>query len=214
MKIDGKKLDAWGKYENDSHEMIYFKHLFSNHYITDTIPVTIIRNKKKKKINLQLASIDDTKWLIPRNLQKKQIPYLIRGGFVFIPMTLSFLQEWGNNFMNNGPLALIESFSQNKYKIKNNECNQLIILSRVLPHPSNIGLQSLGNTVISKVNGETLKNLEQLKLILDNNKNKVVKFSLAPGDIPLWVNSDSLKNADGEIQMQYGIYQLEHFTEE
>jgi hypothetical protein len=84
----------------------------------------------------------------------------------------------------------------------------------VLPHPSNIGLQNLGNTVINKVNGKKLKNLRQLKEILDNNDNKIVEFSLEPGDIPLWINSDSLKNADREIQMQYGIYQLEHFTEE
>jgi hypothetical protein len=214
IEVDGKKLDPWGKYENSSHEMIYFKHLFANHYITETMPITIIRKKKKLNINLKLASIDDNKWLIPRNLEKKQIPYLIRGGFAFIPMTLSFLQEWGNRFMDNGPLALIESFSQNKYKIKTNECNELIILARVLPHPSNIGLQSLGNTVISKVNGENLKNLTQLKEILDCNKNKIVKFSLAPGDIPLWVNSDSLKNADQDIKMQYGIDKLEHFTQE
>jgi len=214
MEVDGKKLDAWGKYEKASHERIFFKHLFSSHYINESIPITIVRNKKRKTIRLKLDSISDNKWLIPRNPENKQTSYLIRGGFVFIPMTVSFLKEWGGNFMDSAPLSLVKNFNRNRYKIKNDECEDLVILARVLPHPSNIGLQSLGNTVIRKVNGKKLKSLKQLKKILDDTGSNVVKLSLTPEDTPLWLNPSTLKNADQEIQRQYGIFQLEHFTED
>ena len=214
LEVDGKKIDAWGKYENKLFGMLPFQHLFSESYISTFIPMTIMRNKKQMQLNIKLASIDDNKWLIRRNEGKEQSPYLIRGGFIFIPMTISLLKAWGNNYLNNAPLPLIEVFNKYKYKLRTPEQDELVILSRVLPHPSNIGLQSIQNMVISKINGKTLKNLKQLKSILDVNDKEVIKLSLFPGDIPLWLNPKTLKDADNDIQKQYGIFKLEHFIKE
>ena len=214
LKVADKKLDAWGKYENKNGEILSYQHLFSEYNTSASIPITIIRNKKKLNINVDIATINDNKWLIPNNYENKQSSYLIRGGFVFIPLTVSYLKEWGNGYINNAPLSLVEIYNKYKYKIKNKEIEELIILARVMPHPSNIGLQTTRNNVITKVNGKKLKNLKELKAILDDTSKDVIKLSLFPGNIPLWLNPKTLKNADKEIQNQYGIFNLEHFAKD
>jgi len=211
LSIDKYKLDAWGRYDNPKYGQIFFTHLFAEHFIDEKLPITIMRDKKKVNIDLELSTIDDSKWLLPKNPFVKRADYLIRGGFLFIPMTKTYLKEWGYNYRDKAPLGLVFAYEKNSVKIKNDQKQDIVILSRVLPHPSNIGLQKQGG-IINKVNGKPLKSLKQLKEILDNTESEVIKLSLSPGDTPLWLSPKTLKSADLGIQRLYGIKQLEYFS--
>ena len=212
LSVADNKLDAWGRYDHPKHGQMFFSHLFSEHFIDETLPITIMRDKKKIEINLNLSNIIDDKWLIPQNQFSKKTEFLIRGGFLFIPLTRTYLREWGTGFRNKAPLSLVVAYDKNKDKIKNDKKQDIVILSRVLPHPSNIGLQRQGGRIVSKVNGKPLVSLKQLQKILDDSGQKVIKFSLESGDTPLWLSPKTLKAADTEIQKRYGINQMEYFT--
>lgn len=211
MKIGDYNLDAWGRYNHPVFGQLYYSNLFSNYFIDEKIPVTIMRDKKMQEIQLELKDINDDDWLIPANPMLNKTEFLIRGGFIFIPMTLTYLNEWGGNFRNKAPLSLLVLYEKNKTKKKTDEIKDLVILSKVIPHPSNVGLQQLGGSIITKVNGKPLKSLKHLKEMLDQTDQEVVKLSLSPGDIPLWLSPETLKNADLDIQSRYGINKLEYF---
>ena len=83
LSICGHKLDAWGRYENKIHGTMSYTHLFSEKYISEKFPVKIMRDKKEMDINLELTTIDDSKWLIPENPEKRKSQYIIRGGLFF-----------------------------------------------------------------------------------------------------------------------------------
>lgn len=210
LKIGDFQLDAWGRYEHPVFGQLFFSHLFSDHFIDEKLPVTIFRDNKKMELALELSDIDDSKWLIPANPAAKKTEFLMRGGFIFIPMTRTYLYEWGGDFRNKAPLSFVVTFDKNKSAVKNDEIQDLVILSRVMPHPSNVGLQQMGGRIITKVNGKSLKSLKQLKELLDQTDQEVIKLSLSPGDTPLWLSPKTLKNADFDIQRRYGINELEY----
>ena len=212
LAIGKYKLDAWGRYDHPPFGQMFFSHLFSDHFIDEKLPVTIMRDKKQMDIDLELTDIDDSKWLIPRNLLAEKTDFIIRGGFLFVPLTQTYLREWGGDFQNKAPLGLVFTYEKNDDKIKKEDLGDIVILSQVLPHPSNVGLQRQGGSIVSKVNGEPLKSLKQLKTLLDDTQQDVIKLSLEPGDSPLWLSPQTLKNADLDIQRSYGINILENIS--
>ncbi len=114
LSVCGRKLDAWGKYTDPVHGKRSFTHLFSEHYLSEKFPVTIMRDKKEIKLDLDLSTIDDSKWLIRKNPEKKAMSYFVRGGFIFFPLTKTYLAEWGGNFINKTPMNLVTTFNDNK----------------------------------------------------------------------------------------------------
>jgi len=209
LSICGHKLDAWGKYKHPEFGQLSYTHLFSEHYISDKFPVIILRDKQEKKLNLKLSAINDSKWLIIQNSELKQTPYIIRGGFIFTTLTKTYLHEWGGNFVNKAPMSLVAIYNDKRYNIKTPEKEEYVLISRVLSHPTNIGMQNLNNMIIEEVNGKPLKNLKEFASILNNMKSDVLKLKLSSGKIPLWLSKKVLKSADDEIMQHYGIHSLQ-----
>jgi hypothetical protein len=212
LSICGHKLDAWGKYKHPDFGQLSYTHLFSEHYITEKFPVTIMRDKKKIELDLKLSSINDSKWLIPGNSEMKETKYIIRGGFIFIPFTKTYLNEWGGNFINKAPMSLVAIYNDKRYEIKTPEKQEYVLISRVLSHPTNIGLQNINNMIIEEVNGKPIKNIEELAEILNNPENDTLKLKLSSGKIPLWLSKKVLKSADNEIMEHYGIHSLQNLN--
>lgn len=212
LSVCGKELDAWGKYTDPVHGKRSFTHLFSEHYISDKFPVVIMRDKQKMDMNLNLSTIDDNRWLIRNNPTKEPISYIVRGGFVFLPLTKTYLKEWGGNFINKAPINLVSTYNDNQYAVKNSDRQEFVILSRVLSHPTNIGLQNLNNMIVDKVNGKPLRNLQEFVDILDDSTEDLLRLTLLPGNIPLLLSKRVLRSADFEVGDHYGIHMLQNLT--
>jgi hypothetical protein len=210
LSICGHKLDAWGKYKHPEFGQLSYTHLFSEHYLSDKFPVTIMRDKQEQKLNLDLSEIDDSSWLIRTNSEMKPSQYIIRGGFIFIPLTKTYLYEWGGNFANKAPMPLVSIYNDKRYEIKTPEKQEYVLISRVLSHPTNMGMQNITNMTVEEVNGKPLKNLKELAEILNDPENDVLKLKLSSRKIPLWLSKKVLKSADQEIMQRYGIYSLQN----
>jgi hypothetical protein len=210
LSICGHKLDAWGKYKHPEFGQLSYTHLFSEHYLSDKFPVTIMRDKQEQELNLNLSAIDDSKWLIRTNSEMKPSQYIIRGGFIFVPLTKTYLHEWGGNFANKAPMPLVSIYNDKRYEIKTPEKQEYVLISRVLSHPTNMGMQNITNMTVEEVNGKPLKNLKELAEILNDPENDVLKLKLSSRKIPLWLSKKVLKSADQEIMQRYGIYSLQN----
>ena len=114
--------------------------------------------------------------------------------------------------MNKGPLALVEVYNDELYKVKNDDVQDIVVLSRVLAHPTNIGMQNLGNSVIEKVDGKKLKSFKQFVDVIHDRSNDVIKLTLFPGHKPVLFSKKVLRSADNEIKNLYGIKKLENLN--
>ncbi len=207
LALDGHQIDAWGRYKHPIFGPLFHSHLFSEHFVTETMKASIVRDGKKIDLDLNLSAVDDSKWLVPFNSTMKPTAYLVRGGFVFLPLTLTYLKEWGSNYYNTAPLPLLSAWQDDKGVLSSDKRREVVVLSRTLSHPSNIGLQ-MNDYIVKEVNDKPISGLSDLKKIMDDTSKKVVKLTLMPGNIPLWLSPRVLKQADSEIRLRYGIDQL------
>ncbi len=205
LSIAGRSVDAWGKIEEPGAGKIGFSFLFSQHQLDQKLPVTVIRNQKELSFDLDLSIMEDAAWRIPRFRKGEPSPYLIRGGFVFQPLSVAYLKQWGSGYVRKAPVNMVTMLEENQDKIKDDEQRDIVIISRVLAHESNRALQNQAGYIVSGINGAPLKGLQHLTDVLDNVGAEIVKLTLAPGDIPLWLSPHELKKADPEIQRMYDI---------
>lgn len=209
LSIAGKPLDAWGRYEHPKFGLLTYEHLFSDFELSSKLPIEIMRDKKKTKLDLDLSIVKDEAWLIPRYRNGEPSLYFIRGGFLFQNLCFPYLRAWGNDWKNKVPEDVMKIFEENKYVKKSEERQNIVILSQVLAHPINRGLQYIGRKIVSEVNGKKLRGLNHLKEIMDSDTSDLIHITLATGKIPLLVSAKELKSVDEKIRNMYGIDKLE-----
>ena len=93
--------------------------------------------------------------------------------------------------------------------MKDEELKEIVLISQVLSHPVNMGLQGFGRQVLTSVNDADIISLDQLKSIFDDPKVKSVKLTMRPGQTPLMLDPMQLRSADADIAKWYSISTME-----
>lgn len=212
LSVNGYELDPWGHYEDPHFGTLGMYQIFSALDVGGTLPVTLLRDGKVMELELELSVLNDREWLIPRMNDGRPSDYLIRGGFIFVPLTEAYLQSWGANWQQKAPDNLLHIWEQNRYKCIGKEKKEIVVLSSVLAHPSNRGLQDFSATVVSGLNGKALNSLQQLKMAIDSPEEDIIRLELDPGNDPLWLSPTTLRQADPDIRQRYSIPELERFN--
>lgn len=214
LELGGYKIDAWGRYEHPVYGTLSLSNIISATQLNDQLKAVIVREDEKKEIDLDLSRIDDSSLIIPYYRLGEQSDYYIIGGFIFQNLSVPYLRIWGNDWANKAPEDILTTVNQYKFKVKNEEIQDLVIFSHTLAHPVNRGLHDLGRQIVTKVNGKSVKSLKQIKTIFEDSEEKTVELTLHPGDIPLLLSPTELKAANKEIMLLYGLEKLENFSGE
>jgi S1-C subfamily serine protease len=170
MGIDGINVDNDATVPYRNGEVIYFGHLIWQKYIGDVCRFSVLRDGKVIDIDYKLCKF---KRLVP-NRQFDILPtYYLTGGLLFIPLTLNYLDEWGNWWK--GPLPLVYMTIEGKPTKK---YDQVVVLSMVLADEVNVGYQDIRSKVVEAVNGKKIKNLLELIDIVEKTQKGFVVFQL------------------------------------
>lgn len=82
--------------------------------------------------------------------------------------------------------------------------DRIVILNRVLPDPVNKGYQNYGNLILNKANGIKVKNIAQLKKIVDGSRGRYVVLDFA-GDTSVVLDKKSALTGEKELLYKYNI---------
>ena len=85
--------------------------------------------------------------------------------------------EWGDDFDARAPLPLLERW---QYGLREAATDQVVVLSQVLAHPSNVGYEHLVNVQLKACNGEPVRNLKHLVQLVEKSKERFVRFEVGP----------------------------------
>lgn len=170
MAIDDVTVDndATVKFRND--EVIYFGYLIWRKYLGDNCKFTVLRDGKKITVNYKLQRY---KRLVPNRVFGELPTYYFIGGLLFVPLSINHLDEYRQWY--NGPINLVYEVLNGKVS---KELQQVVVLSRVLAAEVNVGYQNLGATIVEKVNGKKIKDLEELISIVESTKKGFIVFQL------------------------------------
>ena len=208
LAIDGKELDAYGKFLHPAYDRILFHHLITLHKIGDDIVFDIWRDGARQQLRVQAKNFDVGKMLVPYYEYGRQPEYVVTGGFVFQKLTRPYLATWGKDWTGKVTPHLLHYFRDMAFK-PTVQRKDIVILSYALPAQINLGYTDLAQLVVSKFNGMPISRISDIvkaQKLNPDSKYDVVEFEL---DSPtVVIPRYQLPQTDAAIATNYGIRKL------
>jgi hypothetical protein len=205
LSVDGFKLDEDGNYRDSLYGPTAVGNLIRTKPTVGSVArFRISRNGKE----MDLTGTYDRKAreeVAIATLQFDQAPkYLVVGGMVFQELTGVYLQEWGDKWSERAPQRLVEYFTFQQEK-RTDPDKKVVFLSQVLPSPITLGYQQLSGLVLEKMNGQEIKNLEELAKAVDEISSGAIVFEFRDEPGKLILQADGLPAISEKIGKDYGL---------
>jgi hypothetical protein len=208
LAIDGKELDAYGKFLHPMYDRLKFDYLITNHKVGDNIALDIWRDGSKQQLRVQAKNFNAGEMLVPYYEYGEQPEYVVTGGFVFQKLTRPYLANWGKDWEGKVTPHLLHYLRDMAFK-PTAQRREIVMLSYVLPAQINLGYNDLSQIVVSKFNGMPVSRLSDIVRAQKLNpgaKYDVVEFEM---DNPtVVIPRQQLPQADAMIGTNYGIRKL------
>ena len=118
-----------------------------------------------------------------------------------MPLTMDYLMAWGDDWSGDAPAELVATIND----LPKDKGEEVVILSRVMPHDVNMGYHDYREEIISAVNGQKVNNLKQLiEILRGSEKSPYVKFITGDRKV-IVLNSVKAAEAMPEIMEIYNI---------
>jgi len=152
LSIDGKELDAYGKFSHPAYDRVSFHHLITCHKVGDEINFDIWRDGARQKLKVRAKNFGVEQMLVPWYEYGRQPEYVVTGGFVFQKLTRPYLANFGKDWTGKTTPHLLHYLQDMAFK-PTDKRKDIVILSYVLPAQINLGYLDLAQLVVSKYNG-------------------------------------------------------------
>jgi len=205
LEIDGRTIDAYGKFLHPLYNRISFHYLLETHKTGDNIKFDIWRDGARRQVDVKAENFTARQMLIPYYEYDRRPEYIVTGGFVFQRLTRPYLASWGQDWPGKVPPHLYHYYRDLAFK-PTDERRNIVILSYVLPAQINLGYKDLGRLVVKKFNGMKIRSIADIltaQKLNPGSKYDVVEFEL---DNPkVVIPRNQLPTADILIGRSYGI---------
>jgi len=208
LAIDGNNLNSYGQFLHPKYEWLDFHHLITSKTVGETVFFELWRDGEKIQVQAEIKNFKASEMLVPYHEYDQQPEYIITGGFILQKLTREYLTRWGSDWTGKVPSHLYNYYRDFAFK-PTSERNDIVILSYVLPANINLGYNDLGQIVVKKFNGITIRSIADIltaQKLNPESRYDVIEFEL---DNPVIViPREQLPAADMFIRKNYGIQKL------
>ena len=156
MSIAGQAIANDGTIPFVGEERILFAYALVPMFPGQSVKLALWRDRKAMEIELPLKN---GKSLVSTCEYDVMPSYYIFGGLLFTPLSLNYLQTWDQNWWYASPVELRYHFIQD---IITPDRRQIVVLQAVLADAVNVGYHREENLVVTRVNGQPLRDLADL----------------------------------------------------
>jgi S1-C subfamily serine protease len=195
--ISGEPLADDGSVVLDRRTRVDGNFVVQRRQVGETITLDIIRQKKPMQVTLPLKPPAQ---LVPQIFDERP-SYVIFGGFVFVPLTVNYLKEWGREWYKNAPAHLLHLAFE---EFPTTRREEVVILRSALAHDITAGYQELQNLPVVSVNGELVGSLAALKATLDKSVGEYTIITLDRGQT-IVIDNAAADTSESEILQRYAI---------
>jgi len=208
LRIDGHGLDPHGRFKHDKYEWLSFDHLITSKAVGESVLFDVWREGRKVKIRANVKNFKASEMLVPFHEFDRQPEYVVTAGFVLQKLTREYMKEFGDNLAGEAPSHLYHYYRDLAFK-PTDERRDVVILSYVLPAPINLGYTGLGQIVVGKFNGMTIRSVADIleaQKLNPQSKYDVIEFELNSPAIV--ISREQLPAANQFVSRNYGIEKL------
>jgi len=205
LAIDGKELDAYGKFLHPEYDRIMFHPLITGHKVGEDIVFDIWRDGVRQTLKVKAKNFDASEMLIPFYEYGQQPEYVVTGGFVFQKLTRPYMTNWGKDWDGKVTPHLLHYLRDMAFK-PTMQRKEIVILSYVLPAQINLGYTDLAQCVVSTFNGMPISRIGDIvkaQKLNPDSKYDIVEFEMDKPTVV--IPRQQLQQADTLISTNYGI---------
>lgn len=201
LRINNYEIGLDGSIEFRNKERVGFQYLLENSNYKDRVEVTVLRDEKviKENVDLEKRKMESS---IAKYSSRNSPTYYIKSGFIFEKLSINYINTYKKSFFNkrNTPHELIGLVENPPTDV-----DEIIILLSVLSDDANDGYQELEHLVIKKVNGISIRNFQEfIKL---TNSNDFIIIEDIKG-LTIVIDGALAKERDPIIQEVYNINKM------
>ncbi|MBB5032532.1 S1C family serine protease [Prosthecobacter vanneervenii] len=206
VAINGFSIDSRGDYKDPQFGPLSSSHLVRGRaYVGDKVEIKVIREGKEIVLKSELARRKPDDFLVLPYLFDKGPRYVLMGGLLFQELSRPYLDAFGDE-QRGGAILRLAHIAAHPDKYEEEGRRKLVFLSLVLPTPSAQGYDKLGGQVINKVNGQVIKDLNDLADAFKNNKDTVHVIEL--NDFPHILYLDGFNAERDNMRLLGGAYRI------
>ena len=196
LALDDHTVASDGFIEIDG-ERVEMAEVVERKFKGDTLKMHILRNKNEMDVTAHL----NTAWpfLIQANHYDVKPRFVLFGGLLFQPLSRDFLEVYGIDDLR--VRYFYDSFVDRDIFVQHPE---VIILSQVLPDPINTYLEDFRNSIVSEVNGHSIKRLEDLAAAFAEPADYYVIKCIGEGR-PIVLERSKVEAARERIKTAYNV---------
>jgi S1-C subfamily serine protease len=194
LSLDGVDIcdDGTAKFRNGN--LISFEYMLWDKQVGETCRFKILRDGKELEFNYLLSN---PKKLVSR-LYNSLPSYYIFGGLVFVPLTSNYIDSWKNSS------APMEMLIAEWYGKINDDEEEIVILTEVLPDDINIGYHNLRYKIVKKINSEKPKRFQSFVDQMENLNTEFVEIILE-NEEKIVLDVKKAKDSNSGILTRYRI---------
>ncbi len=202
LKLDNHNVANDKSVEFRPNERVSGSYYIDQHQIGDEIKMELLRGGAKIKVQFPLAR--DREYQVPRGQYDSLCSYYIFGGIVFTPLTVKYLETWGEDWYYDAPLNLTH-FLIDGYWRENKQ--EIVTLLKVLPSDVNIGYHDESDEIITRVDGTDIVNFTHFINLIEKGTSLLVEFTVEGGRI-IVVSREQALNSKDMLMKEYGVSQV------
>ena len=216
LEIDGKPIANDGTVSFRGWERVAFDHLVTLKKPGEEVALKVRRKKGVDDLTgttdeannedtsttlLVMVAVKPLQRLVPAHQYDVLPSFYVYAGLVFSPLTQPHLHEFGDDWFNTAPRKLCDRAMHAHAKEAG---EQVVLLSQVLADEINAGYQGMHDLEVRAVNGEKIKNLKELRHLIERASGEFLRLDLAD-DRVLVVNRKEANKAHGRIMAKHRV---------
>lgn len=205
LEIDGFPIDVQGDYKDPEYGNLLLENLSTrSKRAGETVKIKVMRDRKEMVVDYVLPRADYNLELVPLVVPDQEPEYVLLGGLLFQPLTVPYLQSWGLlDWSRKAPFRLGYATREQASPDK----PSYVVLSAVLPDPSNIGNQEARFLIIDKLNDKEVRTLQDLLAAKSSPKDGFHVLEFREGDSlhRMVLDANETDEATDRVLQRYGI---------
>ena len=201
--IEGVPVANDGTISFRPEQRTFFGYLMQQKHIGDRLRIDTLRQGLSRPVTLSLTQPMDYERLVPHERFDTTPTYMIAGGLVFVPLTLNYLKEYGDNtnWFVHAPKELLHYYLHGE---PSDDRRQLIVLIKVLADEVNVGYHETTDTIIRRINGRSVPTMAHLAEAFDTHRGEYHEIQDIHG-FKLVIDRQAAADRLGAILEKYAI---------
>ena len=206
---DAVPVDSEGYYADPVCGRVLFSNLItSRHRPGDSVAVAVMRDRTNQTVTVTLQSRTDDDALIPENAAGEPVEYLTEGGLVIREVTGDYLRAAGGKWIFQAHPKLVHLYLT-RAQFPEQVGDRVVILSGVLPDPVNVGYQQLRDMIVTRVNGQPVRNLADVFAVAEKD-GSIERLTLDEFGVDVMLDRSTIGAANKRIRSVYNIPKLRY----